>query len=76
MIFSSESDVWASGVTMFEIFSEGTIPYPGMVWDQSFVDILEGGFWIHKRQAGILSRENVHCYTIEQLLLSRNLDDS
>jgi len=44
MVFSSESDVWAFGVTLFEIFSRGTIPFPGMVWDQSFVDILEGGY--------------------------------
>jgi len=44
MTFSTESDVWAYGITLYEIFSGGSLPYPGMVWDQSFVEILESGF--------------------------------
>lgn len=42
-IFSSHSDVWAFGVTMWEMFSLGKVPYPDMEDIGSLIQHLENG---------------------------------
>ncbi|ROT71986.1 PDGF- and VEGF-receptor related, isoform G [Penaeus vannamei] len=42
-IFSTQSDVWAFGVVVWEMFSLGRTPFPGISVDENFVKKLESG---------------------------------
>ena len=48
MKFSTMSDAWAYGVTLWEVFSLGNVPYPGMAWNLDFVDQLLNGLRLPK----------------------------
>ncbi|XP_070553737.1 vascular endothelial growth factor receptor 1-like [Ptychodera flava] len=43
-VFTTESDVWSFGILMWEIFSLGGTPYPGMQIDEEFFERLRGGY--------------------------------
>ena len=47
-VFSSQSDVWAFGVVLWEIFSLGMLPYAGLQFDDSFVRRLQNGYRMEK----------------------------
>jgi len=48
MEFSEKSDVWAFGVTIWEMHSLGDIPYSGLQWTVQFTTILEAGLRLQK----------------------------
>jgi len=48
MEFSEKSDVWAFGVTIWEMYSLGEIPYSGLQWTVQFTAILEAGLRLQK----------------------------
>lgn len=43
MEFTEKTDVWAFGVTLWEIYSLGDMPFQGLVWSVDFVQMLEDG---------------------------------
>nr|XP_046226788.1 receptor-type tyrosine-protein kinase FLT3 isoform X2 [Scatophagus argus] len=43
-IYTMKSDVWAYGILLWEIFSLGVTPYPGMKVDHKFYSLIERGF--------------------------------
>lgn len=47
-IFSTYSDVWSFGIVLWELFSLGKVPYPGMDADQSLYFKIKDGYRMEK----------------------------
>ncbi|XP_064082530.1 vascular endothelial growth factor receptor 1-like isoform X2 [Macrobrachium nipponense] len=47
-IFSVQSDVWAYGVALWEIFTLGSTPYPGIEVNKDFLKLIEEGYRMDK----------------------------
>ncbi|XP_037071869.1 vascular endothelial growth factor receptor 1-like isoform X2 [Pollicipes pollicipes] len=58
-VFSTQSDVWAFGVVMWEFFSLGSSPYPGMEYDINFVRRLRDGYRMEMPKFSPLSAYNL-----------------
>lgn len=41
--FNEKTDVWAFGITLWEIYTLGDKPYPGLSYDLSFCALLQQG---------------------------------
>ncbi|CAL8145231.1 unnamed protein product [Orchesella dallaii] len=65
--FSVKSDVWAYGVTVWEIFSLGDIPYPSHTWNWNFVAELERGMRMKRPEiaSSEIYSKMLECWEIE-----------
>lgn len=43
LIFNEKTDVWMFGVTLWEIYTFGEVPYGGLAWSTDFTGLVEGG---------------------------------
>ncbi|XP_029313404.1 LOW QUALITY PROTEIN: receptor-type tyrosine-protein kinase FLT3 [Cottoperca gobio] len=56
-IYTMKSDIWAYGILLWEIFSLGVTPYPGMKVDHTFYSMIERGF---KMECPYYANESVY----------------
>ncbi|XP_041824245.1 receptor-type tyrosine-protein kinase FLT3 [Melanotaenia boesemani] len=56
-MYTMQSDIWAYGILLWEIFSLGVTPYPGMKVDHTFYSMIERGF---KMECPYYANESVY----------------
>ncbi|XP_072545222.1 receptor-type tyrosine-protein kinase FLT3 [Salminus brasiliensis] len=66
-MYTMQSDVWAYGILLWEIFSLGVTPYPGIKVDNTFYALIERGF---KMEQPYYASESVYkvmcrCWALE-----------
>ncbi|KAF7691659.1 receptor-type tyrosine-protein kinase FLT3 isoform X2 [Silurus meridionalis] len=66
-MYTMQSDVWAYGILLWEIFSLGVTPYPGMKVDNTFYAMIERGFHMERPYYASESVYKVmcHCWALE-----------
>lgn len=42
-LFNEKTDVWMYGITLWEIYTLGEVPYGGLAWSNEFLQMLVGG---------------------------------
>lgn len=47
-VFNTSTDVWAYGITIWELFSLAATPYPGVEIDDTFIEKLQDGYRMEK----------------------------
>ncbi|CAL8136846.1 unnamed protein product [Orchesella dallaii] len=62
MEFTSKSDVWSYGVTLWEIYSLGETPYGGLHWTQEFADELRNGMRLKSPQ---FATQDIYCKMLD-----------
>lgn len=60
-MYTMKSDVWAYGILLWEIFSLGVSPYPGMKVDHTFYAMIERGFKMESPYYATDSVYNMMC---------------
>lgn len=43
LIFNEKTDVWMYGITVWEIYTYGEVPYGGLAWNSEFPRLIEKG---------------------------------
>ena len=43
-VYTTESDVWSFGILLWELFTLGSTPYPGINIDTDFVERVKNGY--------------------------------
>ena len=66
MVFSSQSDVWSFSVVVWELFSFGKVPYPGMNFKELMRELLNG-YRMEKPQfvTNEIGRLMTNCWKLE-----------
>ncbi|XP_069130208.1 vascular endothelial growth factor receptor 1-like isoform X4 [Argopecten irradians] len=47
-LYTTKSDVWSYGIFLWELFSLGGSPYPGVEINEKFIDLVKGGYIMDK----------------------------
>lgn len=61
-VFSTESDIWSFGIVLWEMFTLGANPYPGLEIDEEFFRKLSNGYRMEKPP---LSTESMYALMLE-----------
>ncbi|CAL4159247.1 unnamed protein product, partial [Meganyctiphanes norvegica] len=66
-IFSTQSDIWAFGVVLWEIFTLGRSPFHGLEVDEHFLQKLQNGLRLEKPKYAIKSIYDImkNCWALE-----------